>query len=82
MYAAYSSRKKGYRTPGKILLIGVTRSEKIRRKRFAMLTSEQRVSLITYIATCKSMQHELIVCIHRETTNVLVLGLARKLCQK
>ena len=33
-------------TAGNILLIGITRSETIRRKRFAMLTSQQNVPCI------------------------------------
>ena len=40
----------GYRaSPGNILLIGITRSEKIRRKRFAMLTSQQNVPCIIFM---------------------------------
>ena len=35
--------------PGNILLIGITRSDKIRRKRFAMLTSQQNVPDIIFM---------------------------------
>ena len=40
----------GYRAPpGNILLIAITRSEQIRRKRFAMLTSQQNVPRIVFM---------------------------------
>ena len=37
--------------PQKYILIGITRSEKIRRKRFAILTSQQNVPRIFFMQT-------------------------------